>query len=193
MVLPRDPGVQRQTSELPDFSQVRGLRRLGPGRYTITSLRQRLLEEGHGCFYAAEPDSGSGSDTHDPTRECYHIDRAVETTDKTQDAATGGRAPAVREDPRTPGNDGQVNPPPQEDKAAQLAQLRELKMSSTKTESASSCLSKSLSKTFHIRRAEVFAGVLERCIDKSSETQSQSSPSAVSLEQARTLWRQQCC
>jgi len=35
MVLPRAPGAQRPTSELPDFSQVRGLRRLGPRRYTI--------------------------------------------------------------------------------------------------------------------------------------------------------------
>ena len=41
MVLPRDMGVQQRMSELPDFSQVRGLHRLGPGRYTITSLRQR--------------------------------------------------------------------------------------------------------------------------------------------------------
>jgi hypothetical protein len=32
MVLPRDTGARQQTSELPDFSQVRGLRRLGPGR-----------------------------------------------------------------------------------------------------------------------------------------------------------------
>ena len=127
MVLPRAPEAQRQTSELPDFSQVRGLRRLGPGRYTITSLRQRLLEEGRGCFYAAEPDSGSESDSYDPTRECFHIDGAVETTDETQDAVAGGRAPAAREDPRTPGNDGQVDPLPQEDRAAQLAQLRELK------------------------------------------------------------------
>ena len=31
------------------------------------------------------------------------------------------------EEPRTPGNDGRVDPPPQEDKAAQLAQLRELR------------------------------------------------------------------
>jgi len=69
MVLLRDTEVQRPMSELPDFSQVRGLRRLGPGRYTITSLRQRLLEEGRGCFYAAEPDSGSESDSCDPTRE----------------------------------------------------------------------------------------------------------------------------
>jgi len=51
----------------------------------------------------------------------------VETTDETQDAAAGGRDPAAREDPRTPGNDGQVDLPPQEDRATQLAQLRELK------------------------------------------------------------------
>ena len=51
---------------------MRGLRRLGPGRYTITSLRQRLLEEGRGCFYAAEPDFDSETDSYDPTRECYH-------------------------------------------------------------------------------------------------------------------------
>jgi len=110
MVLPRNNGARPQTSELPDFSQVRGLRRLGSGRYTITSLRQRLLEEGRGCFYVAEPDSGSESDSYDPTRECFHIDGAVETTDETQDTVAGGRAPATREDPRTPGNDGQVDP-----------------------------------------------------------------------------------
>ena len=81
--------------------------------YTITSLRQRLLEERRGCFYTAEPDSGSESDSHDPTRECFHVDGAVETTVETQDAVAGGRAPAAREDPRTPGNDGQVDPPPQ--------------------------------------------------------------------------------
>jgi len=98
-----------------------------PGRYTITSLRQRLLEEGRGCFYAAEPDSDFETDSYDPTRICFHIDRAVETTDETQDAIAGGQAPAAREDPRTPGNDGQVDPAPQEDRAAQIAQLRELK------------------------------------------------------------------
>jgi hypothetical protein len=122
MVLPRDNGAWPQTSELPAFLQVRGLRRLGPGRYTITSLRQRLLEEGHGCFYAAEPDSGSEFDSCDPTRECFHIDGVVETTDETKDAVAGGQAPAAREDPRTPGNDGQVDPPPQEDRAVQFAQ-----------------------------------------------------------------------
>jgi len=83
MVLPRNPEAQQPTSELPNLSQVRGLRRLGPGRYTITSLRQRLLEEGRGCFYTAKPDSDSETDRYDPTRECYHIDGAVETTDET--------------------------------------------------------------------------------------------------------------
>jgi len=39
---------------------------------------------------------------------------------------------------------------------------------------------------------EVSTDKLERYTDTSSETQSQSSPSAVSLEQARTLWQQQC-
>ena len=104
MVLPRDPRAQQPTSELPDFSQVRGLRRVGPGRYTITSLGQRLLEEGRGCFYAAEPDSDSETDSYDPTRKCYHIDGTVEITDETQDAAAGGRALAAREDSRTPGS-----------------------------------------------------------------------------------------
>ena len=90
MVLPHDSGAPQPTPELPNLSQVRGLRRLGPVRYTITSLRQRLLEEGRGCFYAAEPDSDSETDSYDPTRECYHIDGAVETTDETRDAAAGG-------------------------------------------------------------------------------------------------------
>jgi len=83
MVLPRNSKALRPTPELPDFSQVRGLRRLGPGRYTITSLRQWLLEEGRGRFYAAEPDSDSETDSYDPTRECYHVDGAVETTNET--------------------------------------------------------------------------------------------------------------
>ncbi|XP_021315167.1 protein enabled homolog [Sorghum bicolor] len=53
--------------------------------------------------------------------------RDIATTHYTQDAAAGGRAPVAREDPRTPRNNEQVDPPPQDDKAAQLAQLRELK------------------------------------------------------------------
>jgi len=127
MVLPHDSEARSPTSEPPNFSRVRGLRRLGPGRYTITSLRQRLLEEGRGCYYAAKPDSDSETNSYDPRRECYHIDGAVETTDETQDAVADGRAPGAREDPRTPGNDVQDDPVPQEDRAAQLAQLRELK------------------------------------------------------------------
>ena len=86
-----------------------------------------MVEEGRGCFYAAEPDPDSESDSYDPTRECYKIDGEVPTTDETQDAVAGGRAPVAREDPRTPWNDGPVDPPAQDDKAAQLAQLRELK------------------------------------------------------------------
>jgi len=81
------------------------------------------VEEGHGCFYTAEPDPDSESDSYDPTRECFNIDEDVATMDDAQDTATGGRAPIAREDPRTPGNDGQVNLPPQDDKATQLAQL----------------------------------------------------------------------
>jgi len=52
------------------------------------------------------------SDSYDPTRECFNIDGEVETTDETQDAIAGGRAPVAREDPRTPRNDGQVDPTP---------------------------------------------------------------------------------
>ena len=90
-------------------------------------LRQRLAEEWRGCFYTAEPDPDSESDSYDPTRECFNVDGEVATTDDTQDAVADGRAPVTRDDPRTPGNDGQVDPPAQDDKAAQLAQLRELK------------------------------------------------------------------
>jgi len=86
------------------------------------------VEEGRGCFYAAELDPDSESDSYVPTRECFNVDGEVETTDETQEAIAGGRAPVAREDPRTPGNNGQVDPPPQKDKAAQLAQLWELKV-----------------------------------------------------------------
>ena len=77
MVLPSDAEAQQRAAELPEFSQVRSLQRLGPRRYTITSLRQRMAEEGRGCFYAAEPAPDSESDSYDPTRECYNIDGEV--------------------------------------------------------------------------------------------------------------------
>jgi len=67
------------------------------------------------------------------------------------------------------------------------------RQSLTRTANALSCLSRSSSRTCLTHLAEVSADELERCTDKSSETQSQSSLSAVSLEQARTLWQQQCC
>ena len=115
LVPPHDAETRQQAqqvAEQSDFPQIRGLRRLGPGHYTITWLRQQLAEEGRGCFYTTEPDPDSESNSYDPTRECFNIDGVVATTDDTQDAATGGRAPTAREDPRRPGNDGQVNPPP---------------------------------------------------------------------------------
>ena len=193
MVLPRDTGAQQQTSELPDFSQVRGLRRLGPGRYTITSLRQRLLEEGRGCFYAAEPDSDSESDSYDPTRECFHIDGAVETTDEKQDAVAGGRAPTAGEDPRTPGNDGQIDPPPQEDRATQLAQLRELITELDEDRERLVLLEQILEQEQPYPPGGSAADGLEKYNDISSETGSLSSPLAVSHEQARTSSPRQCC
>jgi hypothetical protein len=82
-----------------------------------------LAEEGHRCFYTTEPDPDSKYDSYDPTRECFNIDGAVATTEDTEDAAAGARAPTAGEDPRTPGNDREADPPPQDDKAAQLAQL----------------------------------------------------------------------
>jgi len=86
-----------------------------------------LAEEWHECFYTDEPNPDSESDTYDPTRECFNVDGAVDTTDNTEDATAGARAPRVGGDPRTPGNDGQMDPPPYDDKAVQLTQLRELK------------------------------------------------------------------
>jgi len=55
------------------------------------------------------------------------------------------------------------------------------------------CLNKSSSRTSLTRPAEVSADGLERYIGRSSETESLSSPSAVSLERARTSWQRQCC
>jgi urease beta subunit len=96
----------------------------GSGRYTLTTLRHQLAEEGRGCFYTAEQDPNSESDSYEPTRECFNIDGAVATTDDTQDAAAGARAPVAMEDPRTPRNDGQVYRPPQDDKAMPCAAVR---------------------------------------------------------------------
>jgi len=66
------------------------------------------------------------------------------------------------------------------------------RQSLTRTASALSCLSRSSSRTCLTRLAEVSADKLERYIDRSLETQSQSSPLAIFLEQARKSWQQQC-
>jgi hypothetical protein len=67
------------------------------------------------------------------------------------------------------------------------------RQSSTRIASALFCLSRSSSRTCLTRLAEVSADGLERYTGRSSETESLSSPLAVSLERARTSWRRQCC
>jgi len=67
------------------------------------------------------------------------------------------------------------------------------RQSLTRIASALSCLSKSSSRTCLTHPVEVSADELEKSIGRSSETNSLSNPSAASLEQARTSWRQQCC
>jgi len=65
------------------------------------------------------------------------------------------------------------------------------RQSLTRIASALFYLSRSSSRTCLTRLAEVSADGLERYTGRSSETESR--PSAVSLEQARTSWRRQCC
>ena len=152
-----------------------------------------MAEEWRGCFYTAEPDPDSESDSYDPTRECFNIDGVVATTDDIEDAAAGARAPTARGDPRTPRNDGQVDPPPQDDKAAQLAQLRELK---AKLDEDRECLRK-LERALERDQLHPHGGgravMPETCIDRSSGTRSLNRSSAVSLELVKTSWQQPCC
>ena len=70
---------------------------------------------------------------------------------------------------------------------------RSSKRSSTKIASASSCSNRFSSRTNQTHLAEVSADGLKKCIDRSSEMRSQSSPSAISPEWARTSSQQQCC
>ena len=185
MVLPRDTRAQQRTSELPDFSQVRGLRRLGPGRYKITSLRQRLLEEGRGCFYAAKPDSDSETDSYDPTRECFI------STGRWK-PPTRHKTPLLVVEPlqqgKTPGRLGTTvrsTPLHKKTEPRNLRSYESSKRSSTKIASALFCLNRSSSRTSLTRLAEVSADGPKRYIGRLSETESLSSPSAVSLERAR--------
>ena len=59
--------------------------------------------------------------------------------------------------------------------------------------SASSCSSRSLSRTCLTHLAEASAEGHERCIDRLSGTGSQNNPSAVSLERAKMSWQRRCC
>jgi hypothetical protein len=171
LVPPHDAGTRQQAqqvAEQSDFPWICGIRRLGPGRYTITSLRQELVEQGRGCFYTAEPDLDSESDSYDPTRECFNIDGAVATTDDTQDATTVGRGPAAREDPRTPRNDGQVDPLLRTTKLRNLRNCESSRPSLMRITSASPNSSGISSKTNRTHMVGARVVVLERCINRLS-------------------------
>ena len=127
-----------------------------------------MAEEGCGCFYTTEPDPDSESDSCDPTRECFNIDGAVATTDDTQDATTGGRAPTVREDPRTPRNDGQVDPHFRMTKPCNLRNCESSRPSLTRIASSSPNSNRLSRETNRIRTTGVRVVVLERCINISS-------------------------
>ena len=134
LALPRSTEARQEAhpvAECPGFPQIRRPRRLGPGRYTLTTLRQQLVEEWRRCFYTTELDPDSESDSYDPTRECFNIDGAVATTDDLEDdnnaAAPTAPAPAAGANLRTPRNKGRGDTPPQDGRAAQLMQLCKLK------------------------------------------------------------------
>ena len=57
----------QQVAECLGFPQIHRPRCLGPRHYTLTMLRQQLVEEWRGCLYTAEPDPDSESDSYDPT------------------------------------------------------------------------------------------------------------------------------
>ena len=115
------------------------------------------------------------------------------TTEDTQAAAADGRAPAAREDPRTPGNDGQVGPHLGMTKLRTLCSCVSSRPSLTRIASASPNSSGLSSETNCTPTAGAHVVVLKRCTNRSSGTRSQSHSSAASLEQARTLWQQPCC
>ena len=97
---------------------------------------------------------------------------------------------------KTPGRLGMTarsTPLRKKTESRKLCSYENSRQSLTRTTSALSCLSRSSSWTCLTRLAEVSADELERYTDRSLETQSQSSPSAISLEQARTSWQRQCC
>ena len=109
-----------------------------PRRYTLGTLRQQLEEERQGQFpnfYRDSLDSDDDSDDYDPTRECFHIDDdTADSGDHPANPLTVAVAPAagrdggavrIREDP--PPNPVEPPLPQDDDQAAQLAQVREMK------------------------------------------------------------------
>jgi len=87
---------------------------------------QNNLAPTHGCFNTtAVLDLDSEFDSYDPMGECFNIiDTAVATTDDMEGDgnATATAAPVAGADPRTPGHEGQLDPPPpQNDKVTRLA------------------------------------------------------------------------
>ena len=115
LALPRNTETRQEAHQVTKclgFPQIRRPRRLGPGRYTLTTPRQQLAEEWRGCFYTTERDPDSKSDSYDPTRECLNIDEVVATMDDKEDTAAAARAPVAGGNPWTPGNEGQADPPP---------------------------------------------------------------------------------
>jgi len=85
------------------------------------------------------------------------------------------------------------NPLHKKTEPRKLRSYESSRQSLTRIASAWSCSSKFLSRTCLTHPAEVSADELEKSIGRSSETKSLSNPSAASLEQARTSWRQQYC
>jgi len=76
LALPRDTETRQQAqqvAERPGFPEICRPHRLGPRRYTLTTLRQQLAEEGRGCFYTAELDPGPYEGVLQHRRGCgYH-------------------------------------------------------------------------------------------------------------------------
>ena len=119
--------------------------------------------------------------------------RDIATTHDTQDAAAGGRAPVAREDPRTPRNNEQVDPPPQDDKAAQLAQLRELKAKLDEDRECLVQLERALEQDRLYPHGGGARGRAREVYRQIAEMRSQSRSLAASLERARTSWQRPCC
>ena len=90
--------------------------------------------------------------------------------------------------PGRPGTTVRSTPLHKKTEPHKLRSYESSRQSLTRIASALFYLSRSSSRTCPTRLAEVSVDGLERYIDRSSETESLSSPSVVSLEQAKTSW-----